>query len=56
VLLILYQKVDVSMMAGKAMPSAAKHKAPKREMNSSRLGIATARRTVNKDKWKVKHW
>jgi hypothetical protein len=40
------------MMAGKAMPSAARHKAPKREMNSSKLGMATARRTVNKENGK----
>lgn len=43
-----YQFVAVSIIAGKASPSADKHKAPKRDMNNPRLGMATARRTETK--------
>jgi hypothetical protein len=51
-LLMLSQKVHVSMMAGKATPNAARHRAPNSEMKSSRLGMATASRTANRAKQK----
>jgi len=37
--------VQIWMSAGKARPKADRHRAPNREMNSSRLGMATAKRT-----------
>lgn len=40
-----YQNVAVSMMAGKANPSAARHKAPKSDIKRSSSGTATAKRT-----------
>lgn len=43
-----YQYVQICMIPGKARPKADKHKAPKSDIKSSRLGIATARRTTNK--------
>lgn len=39
------QYTQSSMIAGKAIPRAERHKAPKREMKSSRFGMATANRT-----------
>lgn len=42
------------MMAGNAMPSADRHRAPNREMNSSRLGMATANRTANSASGKIR--
>jgi len=43
--LVWYQCVQIWMSAGKARPKADRHRAPNREMNSSRLGMATAKRT-----------
>lgn len=37
--LVVFQKTHVCIIAGKARPSADRHKAPKSEMNNSRLGI-----------------
>lgn len=48
VLLMQYQYVHDSSRAGIARPSADRHKAPKSEINNSRLGIATASKTEKK--------
>lgn len=40
--------------AGNANPSADKQKAPKSEMNNSRFGIATANKTIERQKKKNK--
>jgi hypothetical protein len=45
--LVVFQYVDVSMRAGNANPNADRQRAPNREMNNSRFGIATASRTIN---------
>lgn len=37
---------QISMMAGKAIPSAERQSAPNKEMNNPSLGIATANKTV----------
>ena len=43
------QYVHVWIKAGKAIPRADKQRAPNKEMNSSRFGIATAKRTKNRN-------
>ncbi len=43
--LICFQYVNNWIIAGNTNPNAERHKAPNREMNSSKLGIATASKT-----------
>lgn len=45
--LAYFQCVNSSISAGNANPRADRHSAPNSEMNSSRLGMATASRTVD---------
>lgn len=49
-----FQYVNSSISAGKAKPRADKHRAPNSEINSSRLGMATASKTVTQQKRSVK--
>lgn len=51
---VCFANVQYSISAGNARPSADKHSAPKREMNSSRFGIATANITANTKRMKNK--
>lgn len=41
------QSRQISIIAGKAMPSAERQRAPNKEMNKPNLGIATANKTAN---------
>lgn len=45
--LVVLQYTHVSMIAGNANPSAERHSAPNSEINNSKLGIATASKTVD---------
>lgn len=47
---VFFKNTHVSSNAGNARPNADRHKAPKRLMNKSNFGIATARRTARKNK------
>jgi len=40
--------VHVCIIAGNAKPNADKHNAPNNEINNSKFGIATAKRTAKK--------
>lgn len=44
----IFQYVHKSIIAGIAIPKAAKHNAPNNDINNSKFGIATAKRTINK--------
>ena len=41
----VFQKAQICIIAGKAIPRADKHNAPNKEMNNSSSGITAARTT-----------
>lgn len=42
---LVYQYVDMSIIAGIASPKADRHSAPNNDINNPNFGMATARRT-----------